>query len=120
MDSSARASLNFSFRLVGRRTGPDVKLGVAGTSEGPRKIERRPVAAPWRPPMRMSITEVIGVTKKFLREDAGYERVKVSSVVAVETDSKWKVIAEIPGVGTEKKEVLVDDRDGNIIAYKQA
>lgn len=69
--------------------------------------------------MRMSITEVIGVTKKFLKEDAGYDRVTVSSVVAIEPDSKWKVIAEIPGIGPEKKEVLVDDRDGNIVSYKQ-
>ncbi len=70
--------------------------------------------------MRMSITEVIGVTKKFLREDAGYERVTVSSVVAVESDSKWKVVAEISGMSSEKKELLVDDKDGNIISYKQA
>ena len=70
--------------------------------------------------MRMSITEVIGVTKKFLKEDAGYDRVTISSVVAVETDSKWKVIVGISGIGPEKKEVLVDDKDGNIVSYRQA
>jgi hypothetical protein len=70
--------------------------------------------------LRMSITEVIGATKKFLKEDAGYERVTISSVVAIEPDSKWKVIAEIPSLGPEKKEVLVDDKDGNIVSYKQA
>lgn len=71
-------------------------------------------------PMRMSITEVIGVTRKFLKEDAGYDRVTISSVVAIEPDSKWKVIAEISGIGPDRKEVLVDDRDGNIVSYKQA
>ena len=70
--------------------------------------------------MRMSITEVIGVTKKFLKEDAGYDRVTISSVVAIEPDSKWKVIAEISGIGPDKKEVLVDDKDGNVVSYKQA
>jgi len=70
--------------------------------------------------MRMSITDVIGVTKKFLREDAGYEKATISSVVAIEPDSKWKVIAEISGIVPEKKEVVVDDRDGNIVTYKQA
>ena len=70
--------------------------------------------------MRMSITDVIGVTKKFLREDAGYEKVTISSVVAVEPDSKWKVIAEISGIAPDKKEVVVDDKDGNVVSYKQA
>ena len=70
--------------------------------------------------MRMSITEVIGVTKKFLREDAGHEKVTISSVVAIEPDSKWKVIAEISGIAPDRKEVLVDDKDGNIVSYKQA
>jgi hypothetical protein len=70
--------------------------------------------------MRMSITEVIGVTRKFLKEDAGYDRVTISSVVAIEPDSKWKVVAEISGIGPDRKEVLVDDKDGNVVSYKQA
>lgn len=68
----------------------------------------------------MSITEVIGAARKFLREDAGYEKVTISSVVAIEPDSKWKVIAEISGIAPEKKEIIVDDKDGNIVSYKQA
>lgn len=63
---------------------------------------------------------MIGVTRKFLKEDAGYDRVTVSSVVAIEPDSKWKVIAEISGIGPDRKEVIVDDRDGNVVSYKQA
>ncbi len=70
--------------------------------------------------MRMSISEVIAVVKKFLKEDAGYEKMTISSVVAIEPDSKWKVIAEISGIAPDKKEVIVDDRDGNIVSYKQA
>jgi hypothetical protein len=34
----------------------------------------------------MSITEVIGVTRTFLREDAGYQKVTISSAAAIETD----------------------------------
>jgi hypothetical protein len=68
--------------------------------------------------LRMSIAEVIGVAKKFLREDAGYDRMTISSVVAMEPDSKWKVIAEISGIAPQKKEVIVDDKDGNVVSYK--
>ena len=70
--------------------------------------------------LRMSISEVIGVARKFLRDDAGYERVTVASAVAIEPDSKWKVIAEISGVSPEKKEIIVDDKDGKVVSYKQA
>lgn len=68
----------------------------------------------------MSINEVMAAVKKFLKEDAGYEKLTISSVVAIEPDSKWKVIAEISGIVPEKKEVIVDDKDGNIVSYKQA
>ncbi len=68
--------------------------------------------------MRMSITEVMEAAKKFLREDAGYDRMTISSVVAMEPDSKWKVIAEISGIAPQKKEVIVDDKDGNVVSYK--
>ncbi len=67
----------------------------------------------------MSISEVISVTRKFLRDDAGYEKVAISSVVAIEPDSKWKVVAEITGIGPDRKELIVDDKDGNIVSYKQ-
>ena len=50
----------------------------------------------------MSMTEVIGVTRRFFRENAGYERVTISSAVAIEPDSKWKVVAEIAGTGTDR------------------
>jgi len=68
----------------------------------------------------MSINEVIEATRKFLREDAGYEKVTISSAVAIEPDSKWKVVAEISGIGPERKEIIVDDKDGNVVSYKQA
>lgn len=69
--------------------------------------------------MRMSVSEVIALAKKFLREEAGYDSVRVSSAVAVEAESNWKVIAELGQPITDKREVIVDDRDGKIISYKQ-
>ena len=68
----------------------------------------------------MTITEVIAATKKFLTEDAGYHSLTIASVVAVEPDSKWRVIAEISGIGPDKKEVIVDDKDGKVVSYKGA
>lgn len=70
--------------------------------------------------MRMTISDVMSATRKFLREDAGYDKVTISSVVAIEPDSKWKVVAEISGVSPNKKEILVDDKDGKVVSYKQA
>jgi hypothetical protein len=67
----------------------------------------------------MSVSEVIALTKKFLREEAGYDSVRVSSAVAVEAESNWKVIAELGQPTTDRKEVIVDDGDGKIISYKQ-
>jgi ribosomal protein L21 len=68
----------------------------------------------------MSVSEVMVLTKKFLREEAGFEVVKISSVVAIEGEANWKVMADIGQPTTEKKEIIVDDRDGKIISYKQA
>jgi len=70
--------------------------------------------------MRVSIRDVIGVTKKFLSEDAGYEKATISSAVTIEPDSKWKVMAEVAGIGPDRREIIVDDKDGNIVSYKHA
>ncbi len=70
--------------------------------------------------MRMSVSEVIVITKKFLREEAGFDEIKISSVVAIEAESKWRVIAGVEQLAANKKEIIVDDRDGKIISYKQA
>jgi len=68
----------------------------------------------------MSVSEVIIITKKFLTEEAGFENIRISSVVAVEAESNWKVNADIGQPITDKKEIIVDDRDGKIVSYKQA
>lgn len=68
----------------------------------------------------MSVSEVIQVAKKFLIEEAGLETVRISSVVGVEAESNWKVNADIGMPVTDRKEVIVDDRDGKIVSYKQA
>ncbi len=70
--------------------------------------------------MKLSVSDVIDVTKKFLTEEAGFETVRISSVVAVEGESNWKVVADIGQPTSDRKEVIVDDRDGKIISYKQA
>ena len=69
--------------------------------------------------MRMSVSDVIEVTRKFLKNEAGFSDVKFSAVEAVEPDSKWKVIATVEELPPNKKELIVDDRDGKIVSYKQ-
>ena len=70
--------------------------------------------------MRLSVSEVIAVTRKFLREEAGYTNVRIGSVVGLEGESCWKVIIVIEQPSSDRKEIIVDDRDGKVISYKQA
>jgi len=70
--------------------------------------------------LRLSVSEVMAVTKKFLREEAGFGTVRISSAVAIEGELSWKVVAEIGQPTTDRKEIIVDDRDGKIVSYKQA
>ena len=67
----------------------------------------------------MSVSEVIELTRKFLKNEAGFGDVKFSSVEAIEPDSKWKVIASVEELPPNRKELIVDDKDGKIISYKQ-
>jgi hypothetical protein len=60
------------------------------------------------------------IVKKFLTEEAGYEKIRVVSAVAIEGEAEWKVVAEIGQPAREKKEIIVNDRDGKIISYKEA
>jgi hypothetical protein len=67
----------------------------------------------------MSVSEVIVIAKKFLIDEAGFDRVAISSVVGVEAESIWKVLAELGQPATNKKELIVDDSDGKIVSYKE-
>jgi hypothetical protein len=66
------------------------------------------------------VSEVIAIAKKFLTEEAGFDKVRVSSVVGVEAESNWRVNVDIGVPTNDKKELIVDDKDGKIISYKQA
>ena len=70
--------------------------------------------------MKHAISEVMATVSKFLVEEVGHDPIRITSVVAVEGESQWKVVAEIGRPATDKKEITVDDRDGKIVAYKQA
>ncbi len=70
--------------------------------------------------MKMSVSEVIVIAKKFLKDEAGFDNIRISSVVGVEAESNWRVLADIGQPTTNKKEMIVDDRDGKIVSYKEA
>jgi len=44
----------------------------------------------------------------------------IPSSVAIEPDSKWKVMAEIARTGPDGKEIIVDVKDEDIGSYKHA
>lgn len=71
-------------------------------------------------PLNLSVSDAITIVKKFLTEEAGYEKIRVVSAVAIEGEAEWKVVAEIGQPAREKKEIIVNDRDGRIISYKEA
>jgi len=68
--------------------------------------------------LNFSVSEVIAVAKKFLAEEAGLESIRIVSAVAIEGEAEWKVMAEIGVPARDKKEIIVNDRDGKIISYK--
>ncbi|MDE1854053.1 MAG: hypothetical protein KGI38_09980 [Thaumarchaeota archaeon] len=69
--------------------------------------------------MKMSVSEVIVIAKRFLKDEAGFDLVRIASVVGVEAESIWKVVADIGQPTTNKKELIVDDGDGKIVSYKE-
>jgi stage V sporulation protein SpoVS len=69
--------------------------------------------------LNISVTQAIAIVKKFLTEE-GFDNVKVTSAVAIEGEAEWKVTAEVGQPARDKKEVIVNDRDGQIISYKTA
>jgi hypothetical protein len=60
------------------------------------------------------------MVKKFLADEAGFESVRITSAVAVEGEAEWKVTADIGQPARDKKEIIVNDKDGKIISYKTA
>ena len=67
--------------------------------------------------MNLSVSQAIDTVKRFLTEE-GFERVRVTSAIAIEGEAQWKVTAEIGQPVTDKKEIIINDRDGQIISYK--
>ncbi len=81
-------------------------------------MARRSHGAPWA--VRMNVSDVIAVVRKFITEEAGHSTVSVSSLEADQNSQKWKVLVDIGGISIAHKEVVVDDRDGKVISYRQA
>ena len=70
--------------------------------------------------MKMSVSEVIVIVKNFLKDEAGFDSVRIAYVVGVEAESIWKIVADIGQPTTNKKELIVDDGDGKIVSYREA
>ena len=70
--------------------------------------------------MNLTVSEAITVVKRFLMEEERFENVNITSAIAVEGEAEWKVTADIGLPARDKKEVIVNDRDGKIISYKTA
>ncbi len=69
--------------------------------------------------MKMAVPEIIALSKKFLKDETNSDNPKITSVEAIEPDSKWKVIADVGDVAMVRRELIVDDRDGKIVSYRQ-
>jgi hypothetical protein len=73
----------------------------------------------WGESLNLSVSEVIGISKRFLVEE-GFDNVRIISAVAIEGEAEWKITAEIGQPVRDKKEIIINDRDGQIISYKTA
>ena len=69
--------------------------------------------------MNLSVSEAIAVAKKFLAEER-FDNVRIISAIAIEGEAEWKITAEIGQPTRDKKEIVVNDRDGQIISYRSA
>lgn len=67
----------------------------------------------------MSVSAVIEIAKKFVRSEAGYSSVEIASVDALTQQGRWKVVADVGLFVTTRKEIIIDDSDGNILSYRQ-
>jgi hypothetical protein len=68
--------------------------------------------------LRLQVSEVIQATKKFMTEQTGYQYFTVVEVKADEAKFRWLVYVDVGLFGVRKKEIIVDDKDGNIIGYR--
>lgn len=68
--------------------------------------------------MRLKVSEVVEAVKKFVREQGGYVSFRLIDVKADEPNSQWIVIVDVGLWAITKKEITIDDSDGNVIGYK--
>jgi hypothetical protein len=66
--------------------------------------------------LNLAVSEAINVVKKFLTEEEGFEDIRITSAVLIEGEAEWKVTADIGQPARDKKEIIVNDRDGKIIS----
>lgn len=69
--------------------------------------------------MRLKVSDVISMAKRFLQTEAGYLAVSIASVEADEQNARWTVIAEFGILLPERKQLIIDDRDGNVLVYRE-
>lgn len=58
------------------------------------------------------------IVESYLKE--GFENARVISAIAIEGESEWKISAELGQPVRDKEEIVINDRDGQIISYKTA
>jgi len=69
--------------------------------------------------LNLSVSQAIAVAKKFLAEER-FDDVRIISAIAIEGEAEWKITAEVGQPVRDKKEIIINDRDGQIISYKAA
>lgn len=68
--------------------------------------------------LRLKVTEVIEIAKKFIRQEAEYSFFRVLNVRTEPSKSQWIVTVDVGMWVVTQKVVVVDDEDGNIIEYR--
>lgn len=72
----------------------------------------------WGCKLRLKVPEVIELAKKFVSQQAGFNFPKILEVKSDEPKSQWTIIIDVGLFTPLRKEVVIDDKDGNVIGFK--
>jgi len=68
--------------------------------------------------LRLKVPEVVELAKNFTSQQAGFNFPKLLEVKSDESKSQWTVILDVGLFIPLRKEVVIDDKDGNVIGFK--
>jgi hypothetical protein len=67
--------------------------------------------------LRLVLGDVAKIANEFLAANTGYTRPHIESITQF-SETTWQVVVDVGTNNVNLKDVIVNDRDGNVISYK--